>query len=702
MITLDFETRSAAELQDVGTWNYSIDPSTIALCAAWAYDVEGDDTELWHPAFPAIDLPERGTKALVELHQRIRDGEEIEAHNAFFERCIWENVMRRLFGWPEVRPSQWRCTAARAASYNLPRKLEKACLALNLRHKKDMEGSRDMLKLSKPRRPTKGDPYSAWVYDRALFDRCFAYCRRDVLAERELGRSLRPLPPEELRAWQVDQNINMRGVHCDAELARKSIEVAKIATERANATIEAETGGAVRTTKQVAAITDWLGKQNVVLADLTADTVEAALRDPAITGAPRIVLEARRAASKSSASKFEAMLARMDPRDHRIRDMLRYHGAGTGRWAGQGVQPHNFPRGDLKVLLGVSTEEELKAWKKRVGDAAEHLCRDVLAMSHDELAMLYNDPMTLLANTVRSTLTAGPGRVLYAADYSAIEACGTFWVADDQDALQIMRDQFAGNGPGIYREMAAEIFKIPAAPIGKDSMERQVGKAAILGLGYQMGSDKFQSQQADAGVNLDDEFCQKVVDAYRAKFWKVVKFWAATGDAAKLAVLRGDGAEPIIVGKTQWAIRGRFLHCKLPSGRLLSYYRPRIEMRKKRRSLKYGGGEFVAETITFMGVDQKTKAWVRQDTYGGKLTENIVQALSRDLLRDAMVRLENELEAGREPYETVMTVHDEVVAEADEGRGDLRHFEELISRTEPWAAGMPVQAEGWRGRRYKK
>lgn len=718
-VIIDFETRSKSNLKKTGAHRYAVDPSTEALCLAWRYRGQ-EDVHLWHPAMHAVtvkkrrevnpatgkfhnvpaahvlpyvgdlpELPEEGRDELEELFGRvILDGLLVEAHNAAFERYVWRHVCERLYQFPRLDDGVWRCTAALARSFALPGKLEDAGRALGLRELKDDNGKYLIRRLSVPAAPNKSHPEPWFREDIEDLLSLYEYCRQDVRTEDELACNLRPLAGEELRVWQLDQQINERGVYIDTALARKALVIAEAEQDRMNDKLRRTTGGIVSATTAVAQILVWAHERGVPIPDVTADTIDLALSPATPWSLPedvRRVFELRRAASKSSTKKYEAFLA--GEWGNRVRDLLAYWGATTGRWAGRRVQPQNFPRGDLSTLLG-------PALYKTLDDPMAYLCEDVLRCDIDELRVVYGDEglLNVLANALRGTICAPPGRDLIAADYAAIEARVTFWLARQYDMLEVIQRSDRKEGPDIYRVMAGDIYGVDPNTIGKSSEQRQIGKAAVLGLGFQMGGEKFQSTCEAAGVTIERDFADSVVAAYRERCHKVRSLWYEIENSAIEAVRRGPGGEPVRVGETPllWAVRGRFLHLKLPSGRLLSYCDPSVGEKPT------PWGEMRPQ-LRFMGTHPKTNQWCDLGTYGGSLTENAVQATARDLMRDAMLRLDE-----TDTYDVVLTVHDEVVAEVDEGKGDLREYEGLVAQRPDWADGLPVVAEGWRGKRFRK
>ena len=695
-VTLDYETRSRVDLKKTGSYLYAVDPSTDVLCLAWRLDI-APHTYLWHPAFPdarpkskswintegkrirglpshleryANGIPEFGRSNLHKLLIWISTGEvtEVEAHNAMFERVISRYVMPRYVPEFAIPDELWRCSAAKAASFSIPRDLKGAVNALGLAEKKDDSGKLLIAKLCKPNK--QGD----FCEDVEPLLDLFSYCKQDVVAEEALSASLRSLSPIELDTWRLDQTINLRGVAVDTDFVTRALDITAREQLAADLEINIITEGVVDSTGQRDALLGWLRERGYPADNLQGETIDAVLdHDLRLPDEVLRVLTLRRSLGRTSTKKYEA-IARSVCEDGRIRDLLAYHGAGTGRWAGRRVQPQNFPRGTIP------------------GDM-ETLVADAKHYDVDTLRLIYGDPMELLATTLRGALIAPKGRVLNVADYAAIEARVTAWIAGQLDMLDIFLA-----GQDVYKVMASSIFNMPLSLVTPG--QRQLGKAAVLGLGFQMGAKKFVASCAKSPyfIEITEEFAQSVVKAYRTKNYCITAFWGDVQAAAIEAITRGPGAAPVPCGKLSWAQRGRFLHVKLPSGRFLSYCDPRVEQ-KLVEGTRADGTEysFIAPSIRFMGIDPKTHQWTPQFTYGGSITENVVQGIARDLMRDAMLRLER-----TGTYQTVLTVHDEIVAESDDNKGSVEEFETLVSQTEPWADGLPVRATAWRGGRYKK
>lgn len=681
--TIDFETKSKADLRKVGAHVYSCDPSTEIICLA--YSIDGERVPLWKPGLP---LP-------TELFEWIAQGAEVEAWNSYFERQIYSNICVARLGWPAIRDEQWRCALAKAASYALPKKLEKAAIALGTKNRKDALGHRVMLKCSRPRKPTKNNP-SIWHEKPEDLATIYSYCIDDVKTEHEISSMLRELPDSELELWRLDQQINLRGIGVDRELAKRAIELGKQAEQAVNAELAELTDGAVRKTGDRIAFRGWLKTRGVEPPKkLNADKTEIETTESKglvkLLSAGIADATAKRAvelwvkANKSSVKKYRAMIQRASE-DGRVRETLQYHAASTGRWGGRGIQPQNFPR----------PPKDLKK--------TDQLCEDILEQDYDGLALLYGPDRVLevLSAALRGALVAGPGKVLQAADFSAIETRGAAWVAQDKQLLALFRrlDADPDSPEDVYTYQASELLhrKITKA----DDYERQTwGKVPVLCCIFG-GSGPAVVKYADGmGLAIPLETAVEIVAAWRKARAPIVKCWKACEAAALEAVRRKFLKERLVEQPPflKWKCSGRFLHCRLPNGRLLSYLDPEIEQRVIPWVDPKTGEKkpFKKDTLTFMGEDTYSKRWKRCSTHSSKLFENIVQAICRDLLADAMKRVEK---AG---YPVVLSVHDEPVSELHPDFGSNEEFVRLMSETEPWAEGFPVAVSGaWRAKRYGK
>lgn len=649
MIFIDFETRSQVDIKACGAWVYAEHPSTDVLCMAYA--VDGGEVFLWTPddqILPGI------------IAARLIDGDTIEAHNAFFERAIWANVMVKKYGWPAVHPDQWRCSAAKTAARALPRSLEGAGAALGCAIQKSQAGKATMMKVCRPRKPTKADR-SVWNTDPVDMMELYEYCKTDVEAERAINAAVRDLSPLELRVWQLDQKINERGVYLDKEAVIAALGLIARQTERLTAEAQALTEGAIKTVGQRNKVLEWVREQDTEIGGYTKQHLTEALAG-VLPDKVRRLLEIRQQLGKTSTAKFQAMLNSVCS-DGRIRDTLMYHGATTGRWTGKLVQLQNIPRGnvsDPETAIAIIKSGNLEL-----------------------LELLYGNVMATISSCIRGMLVASPGHDFVVADYASIETRVLFWLAGEDRGLQMYRDN-----ADLYVDMASAIYRKPVEQITKD--EREMGKRAVLGCGYSMGGKKFKMTcKTYANVDIEEDFALYVVQKYREKYAPVPRLWYAQEGAAVEAVRFPGKIVPC--GKVSWLLDAKVLYCRLPSGRKLAYNSPEIKVVEK----PWGGDGY---QLSYMGMDSKTKQWTRQHSYGGMLVENITQAVARDLMAEAMLRVE---EHG---FEIVLSVHDELVAEIPEAadEGAIHGFCTLMAGKPQWAADIPIKAEGWRGKRYKK
>jgi DNA polymerase len=353
--TIDFESRSACPIKKAGSWKYSCHPSTEPLCLAFRLPHwKKGRTELWHPTLLNGELPESGVEELVELFDWIIQGELLEAHNAWFERGIWRNIMAPRYGWPDVAGRHWRCSAAKCAAHALPRGLDDAAMACGLTLRKDAAGHKVMMKMNKPRKPRKaeGDVQGLlWHESKELFATLFAYCRQDVLVEEAVSAAVPDLSEAEQEIYTLDQTINERGFLLDVGAVTTALHLISEETARLNEELNALTGGRPDKATKRKLMHDWFLDQWVVIDDTQKGTVDEALTRTDLSPTVRRGLELLQASSRSSVAKYEAMRHWANG-DGRVRGGLLYHGASTGRWSGAGVQPHNFPRGSVKDIEG--------------------------------------------------------------------------------------------------------------------------------------------------------------------------------------------------------------------------------------------------------------------------------------------------------------------------------------------------------------
>jgi DNA polymerase len=641
-VSIDFETFSECDLKASGAWRYAQHESTEALCLAYAFD--GQEPEIWK----AGDAPP------VKLFEAIKAGALVYAWNASFEVAIWQYVCEPVLGWDPLPIDQVRDSMAIAASFSFPQKLEDAAKALNAVDQKDAKGKRLLRKFSQPvkgkRVLPKDDPIG--------FAELLEYCKQDVRTERAIVWALpRPsLSYFEQRVWLLNLKSTMRGIRVDLPAIRHIIGLAQRHDEKLEKRCEQLTGSR---SSQRQEMLSWCAAEGAPLPDYTADTIVTAL-DGDLPPRVREALSIRRSLSKTSVTKFTKMLD-CAGNDGRIRGMVVYHGAATGRFAGRLVQLQNLPRGNLKK--------------------AHTLAAFVPALSAEDFEFLAGDPMEAFSSLVRSMLLPSIGYQLYVADFANIEGRVLAWMSGQEDLVA----QFAANDD-VYKHMAAVIYGTTYAKVTDD--QRQVGKQAVLGCGYGMGWKKFQDTCFEkAGIVISDELAKQTIEAYRTKNGYIKQMWYSVEQAA-VSAIKAPGAT-YQSSMCAFRVEGQFLYARLPSGRCIAYFQPQLSPK-----LTPFGHE--AAEITYMGKHPATGHWARVGTYGGRLTENIVQAVARDLLVHGM------LVTDEHGYAGLTTVHDELISEAPIDYGSVQEFEKLMADLPQWAAGCPVRAEGWSGPRYRK
>jgi DNA polymerase len=680
---IDYETFSEVDLRVAGLHNYATHSSTGAHCMSYGSDPEHVKTWIEGESFPE------------DLAAHIESGGTITAWNAAFELAIWNLCCTRKYGWKPLPVSQVRCSMVRAYAMALPGALEDAALALGIDQRKDQEGHRIMLQLSKPKKDG-----SMWRRDDASLDkflRLYEYNRQDVRTELACLDRLMELIPSECALWELDHRINNRGVMCDLLSIDKAISIVEAEQKRLNGEMLKVTGGVVGSCNEVQMLGKWIKSQGVemdglakadVLNALAADVVNeeadeagelppwAKIMPPAV----RRALELRQEAAKSGTAKLVAMREKAST-DGRLRNLHQYHAASTGRWGGRGVQPQNFFRGRPGT-----TFEDVEAMFSMLGDK-------------ERLDLFYGPAMDAISDCIRGMLIAGEGNELVACDFSQIEPRGLAWLAGQESVLEVFRTHGK-----VYEHAASGIYHVPLEDVTK--YQRQVAKVAVIALGYQGGVGAFQSMAKNYDVRVPDEEADEIKKAWRAANKRIETYWYDLEEAV-LGAMRSGGVH--YAGPVGRAVKfrksGSFLWALLPSGRALCYPYPELRM-----VMTPWGEE--KEQLTFMTVvdqTQKKKAktlpdpnskgrWQRVSTYGGSLAENMTQAIARDLLADAMRFIE------AEGIEIVLHVHDEVVAEVKQFRAQwvLERMEAIMSETPAWAKGLPLAAEAWRGRRYRK
>ncbi len=652
--TIDFETRSSSpDLKKVGAYRYALHWDTKVLCLA--YELPGCAPKLWRPGLP---LP-------FDLFFWIEQGGMVEAHNAEFEWCIW-NYVQVKFGWPHLPWKQLTCSAAMAAVMALPRSLEGVCDVLNTEVKKDKDGKKIMLRVARLKKPTVKAPDS-WDEDPEKLEKLYGYCIDDVLAEKGVSAKLPDLSPLEHKMWRHTAMINERGIYCDLATCAKASEFARRFERELLSELKIVTNGAVKTAKQHAKLLAFLHAEGVQITDIQKPTVEAALQQEGLTYRAKRALEIRSILNRSSVSKFNSMIAMSCP-DKRIRGTLMHHGASTGRDTGKGIQPQNY------------------IYDKSGKTDVPKIIAALQGLDYEDFRAVYPNVFETLAYILRGMLIAAPGKKFVASDFAAIETRVLFWLANHDEGLQ-----YFYRGEDIYVGMAKAIYKLSDdawKALDKETQKayRQLGKQAILGLGYGMGAKKFVITCKGYGIHITEEFAKEVVKLYRNLHWAIPALWKDV-ERAMIGAVKYP-TKVFSAGRCKFFMKGRFLVAQLPSGRRLYYCDPMVN----ERETDWGP----QDRLGYYAPNSQSKRWQYEETYGGKATENLVQAVAADLMREAALREEI---AG---FPIVMRVHDELIAEVDADDDCLEQFENLMSELPKWAVGCPVATEGWEGPRYRK
>jgi DNA polymerase bacteriophage-type len=649
----DYETRGLIRLNSVGAYRYAADPHTEVLCAAFC--VDDGPVQPWTPgdAVPAAFLEAAANPNWI-----------VVAHNDQFETAIEQHILAPRYGWPLIPIERHRCTMAMSLACGLPARLSAAADALELASRKDRAGERLMHQTSKPRRPHKDESSDQvyWFDDQDRLDRLYSYCKQDVEVERELYERLSPLPPAEQALWELSAQINSRGFRVDRSFAEAARRVAQAAAPELDQELVEITGGAVTSINQVAKLLVWLQGQGCTLQKLDKKGIEKLLATELPAQVQR-VLELRLGGAQAAAKKFSALLARAGD-DDRVRGAFRYHGASTGRWAGEGFQPQNL--------------------KRPVVDDLDAAVAAVATGDYEHVRKLYPRPLSVVGDCSRSMICAAPGHTLIGADFSSIESRVLAWIAGEDWKLDSYRRYDATRDPRDepYCVTACKIFGKPAGIFTKDSPERNVGKTCDLAFGYMGGLNAWRKFEPD---RFTDDEVKQFNKEWRAAHPRIKAFWYQIDRAAYDATHKRG--QVVSCGRVAFKCSGAFLFLKLPSGRKLAYPLPHIEIEDERNQ---------AVVFADNALGQFKDCRHGNGAYGGLWSENVVSGIARDLLADAMRRIEA---AG---YPIVLHVHDEVVAEVPESFGSTEEFTSLMTRKPAWALELPLAAGAWSGSRYCK
>lgn len=640
-LAIDIETYSDVSLPDCGVHRYAASEQFEILL--FAYSLNDEPTQI-------IDLAS-GEKIPDEIMEYLMDDSVIKtAYNAAFER----NCINRFFGL-SLKPEGWRCTLVQASMLSLPLSLEGVGEALNLDKKKMSEGKDLIRYFCMPCKPTKAnggrtrnlpsDAPKKWE----LFK---TYCIRDVDVEKQIRNKLAkfPIPDREQKLYCMDQRINDRGIMVDQELIGHAVACDLLYKE--TVTKKAYEISGLENPNSVSQLKDWLNEKGIEVDSLAKAAVEELVENT--QGDVAEMMKLRLAMSKTSVKKYEAMERSVCP-DGRVHGLLQFYGANrTGRWAGRLVQIHNLPQNHM---------EDLELARSLVKEGR-----------YDLVEILYDSTPDVLSELIRTAFVARPGCRFIVSDFSAIEARVMGYLAGEGWVME----EFRGAGK-IYEQTASKMFHIPIEEITKGSPYRARGKVASLACQYGGAEGALISMGA---LNfVEEEELKGLVQSWRTANPHIVNYWYEIDGAVKAAVKERKMTK---VGMVTVYYQSGMLKIALPSGRVLSYVRPRMTVNR-----------FGSESVSYEGIGTNRK-WTRIESYGAKFCENIVQATARDVLAEAMLRLE------KKGFDIVCHIHDEVVLEVPEGSSSVEEVNEIMAVCPDWCEGLPLKAAGFESPFYKK
>lgn len=681
ILGIDIETSSAADLKKVGAWAYSLHESTIALCVVFSFSTGRDDPHRYYAWTPGNKLPKK-------VRRYLRGRGSVLAHNHAFEDAIWKHVLEPQ-GFPKLERSRWEDTQPLGRAANYPASLDGLASTLGCPVQKDQEGKALMLRMCKATPDGEGG-YHYPLRTKKNVRRLVDYCALDVGAMIDCFWRLRNLSTTEALVLKADQAINARGVYLDRSFAAKCAKVAEERREELDDEACMLSGFALEDSRAPAALKDWMESHGVELPmavrakkqkdgsvkttktktvgkEAVAKMLKGMLPEPV-----RAILVNRLEANKvSSLSKFKRVPDMVGP-DGRLYNALAYGGAHTLRWTSYGMQLHNWAKDKMEADTGALVRLAI-------------YLEDLLFLKWSGMS-----PLTAISQSARSIIAAPPGRELIAADWSAIEARGIAWLSGHVGLLRLFE-----RGIDVYIHAADDVGSDPSK-VGKEA-HRNLGKVCVLALGYGMGVLKFWEKLAEAGIHVTLREARRILKAWRTKNAKIVDFWADLENAVRDAIT--NRGETFRAGRIRTVCSESCLFLRLPSGRSIRYWTPKIVRTTKAIKTVNDEGEVVSFEMTSQEIrfrQPKGGRMVPESTYGGKLAENVTQAVARDLLGEALVRLE-----ATDPYDVVMHVHDSIASEVPTGAGSVDEFSAIMSVVPDWADGLPLKAEGYRDTRFR-
>ena len=649
---IDLETKSAAPIKDCGSFRYIDDPSFGIML--FGFSVDGYPSEV-------IDLT-----AGQQIPKDIRDA----IHHKDVLKTGWNNTFERYALWKHtglyLPPEQWEDTMILAANCGLPLKLETCCEALNMGEDKAKMriGSALIREFCCPqKRRLKKWNYAEWItpdMDPENWDLFKQYCARDVDVEGDIRKLLLKWRPDETehRFWCLDARINEKGMKSDLVFVNHALEMdAKYKAELTDAAV-AVTG--LDNPNSVSQVKEWLQQQEDMEVPSLNKKAVADIVSQLRTEEAKEFMAIRAELSKTSTKKYNAFVRCANPDDGHVRGCFQFFGGHTGRFAGRLVQLQNLPQNHMEDLA--EARELVKS-----GD-------------YDTFKMIYPAVTPTLSELIRTALVAEDGCRFVVADFSAIEARVSAWFAGEEWRLKVFRE-----GGDIYCASASQMFKVPVVKNGINGELRQKGKVAELALGYGGGVNALKAFGADK-MGMSNEEMAQTVDQWRAASPNIVEIWSSLDRAMKRCIVhRATTVDKVAGVRFRWD--SGIVWMRLPSGREMAYYHP-----------EYGESRYTPGkmTISYMGVDQKTRKWSRIETWGGRIFENLVQATSRDCLRDTMMRLDA---AG---WDIRGHVHDEVICSEPIGGKTVDEMCAIFAQPLDWAPGLPLTGAGYECEFYKK
>ena len=639
-LSIDLETYSSVDLGKSGVYKYAESEDFEILL--FAYSINDGEVKVIDLANGEI-IPEEILSALSD------ENVEKWAFNANFERvCLSRFLGKRL------KPQGWYCTMIWSAYLGLPLSLEKVGEVLKLNKQKMNEGKALIRYFSIPCKPTKTNGMRTRNlphHDLEKWSTFKEYNQRDVETEMEIKKKLSafPMPQSEWENYWIDQNINDRGILIDESLVDSAIKFDEILREE-NMDRAIELTG-LENPNSPLQLKEWLNKKGLEIDSLAKKDVESALKNA--EGDIKEVLELRQELSKSSVRKYDAM-KNVKGKDNRARGLIQFYGANrTGRYSGRLIQVQNLRRNNLKDL-----------------DLARSLVKN---RDYETMEILYESPSDILSQLIRTAFIAKEGTRFIISDFSAIEARVLAWLAEEQWVLEAFE-----NGEDIYCRTASRMFGVPVEKHGVNGHLRQKGKIATLACGYQ-GALGALKAMGGIEMGLSEDELQSIVDSWREANPNIVSLWWDIDSVVKRVVKTRskEGYKNLVISYEKG-----ILFIQLPSKRRLAYPKAKIGMNR------FGG-----ESIVYEGIVVGNK-WDKTESYGGKFVENIVQAIARDILAEAMMRIENE------GFNIVMHIHDEVVIESDSS--SIEEINEIMSLVPSWAPGLILDADGFESEFYKK